>query len=709
MKFKEAVFGGNNGRIRMKSKLSPMGKKAIVGITFILFIIITYIISTESYNLFQYAIELVTIVIGFSIYIMAKNTHKVSQNNYFLFLGTTFFIVSAFDILHLLTIMNKSIFTFNADDVSLQLRAAARCFQAISLVVFSILISREEKPIKIDRLINIYFITAAVFFIEIVYGNLVFNYNYYSIGNLPLKYISEGIICIFFLIALILIIKNKKKMHSDIILYLLLAVSFLLFSEFCFTFSKGSYDILYISEHIAKLISYYLIYKAIIQTTLENPYNILFYKLTETNSSLEIKTRLLMQINKKLNDEINERKSIEEKLRESKRKYQALLDYLPFAVLTNTEGKIAYVNNATLSLLKAKKYKDLLGKDISDIIHPEFRDLSIQSIEEGYENESKEMHEFKFIAMDNTVIDVEIKAVPHIFNDKVSSLIVIRDISERKEALKKEEALKEAKEYDRIKNEFMANISHELRTPLNVIFSSAQIIELYSQNNNNNENCKNILKYSKSLKQNCNRMLRLVNNLIDLTKIDSGFLKLNMQNHNIVNIVEDITLSVAEYIENKNINLIFDTDIEEKYMAFDVDMIERIILNLLSNAVKFTPPGGNIKVCISNADKFITISVKDSGIGIPEDKLEMIFDRFRQVDKSLTRNTEGSGIGLNLVKSLIVLHGGEIKAYSTEGVGSEFIIKLPVTLTAEDEVAAAIDIREEKVERIHIEFSDIYN
>lgn len=693
----------------MKYKLSPMGKRVSIAIVFTLFIIITYLINTESYNLFQFAIELVSIIIGFSIYMIARNTHKVSQNNYFLFLGTTFFIVSAFDILHILTIMNIPVFNLDTTNISLQLRAAARCFQASSLVVFSILLSREEKPVKVNRLINIYYITAIVFVCEIVYGNLVFKHNFYNIGDLPLKYISEAIICAFFLLALILIIRNKKRMHEDILLYLILSISFLLVSEICFTFSKSSYDALNISEHIAKLISYYLLYKAIIQTTLENPYNLLFYKLTETNSSLEIKTRLLMQINKKLNDEINERKSIEEKLRESKRKYQALLDYLPFAVLTNTEGKIAYVNNAALSLLKAKKYKDLLGKDISDIIHPDFRDLSIQSIEEGYENDSKEMNEFKFIAMDNTVIDVEIKAVPHIFNDKVSSLIVIRDISERKEALKKEEALKEAKEYDRIKNEFMANISHELRTPLNVIFSSAQIIELYSQNNNNNENSKNILKYSKSLKQNCNRMLRLVNNLIDLTKIDSGFLKLNMQNHNIVNIVEDITLSVAEYIENKNINLIFDTDIEEKYMAFDVDMIERIILNLLSNAVKFTPPGGNIKVSISDEDKFITISVKDSGIGIPNDKLEIIFDRFRQVDKSLTRNTEGSGIGLNLVKSLIELHGGEIKAYSTEGLGSEFIIKLPVTLTAEDEVAAAIDIKEEKVERIHIEFSDIYN
>jgi signal transduction histidine kinase len=144
-------------------------------------------------------------------------------------------------------------------------------------------------------------------------------------------------------------------------------------------------------------------------------------------------------------------------------------------------------------------------------------------------------------------------------------------------------------------------------------------------------------------------------------------------------------------------------------MAFDVDMIERIILNLLSNAVKFTSPGGNISVNINDEDKYVNITVRDSGIGIPEDKLSIIFDRFRQVDKSLTRNTEGSGIGLNLVKSLVKLHGGEINAYSIEGTGSQFVVKLPVTLTEEDEAAATIDIPQEKVERVNIEFSDIYS
>jgi PAS domain S-box-containing protein len=416
-----------------------------------------------------------------------------------------------------------------------------------------------------------------------------------------------------------------------------------------------------------------------------------------------------MKINEKLNEEIVERKDVEESLRLSKKKYQELLDFLPSAIITHCEGKIVYLNNVALKLLNFENYKDALEREILDFIHPNYWEVVNDRVSKVYDNHLTNIEEIKMLSSDGRELDVEAKAVPYVYNEKPAVLVIIGDISARKKAEEKDKALKEAMEYDRIKNEFMANISHELRTPLNVIFGAIQLIEYYSENNSVVENKQNITKYSKSMRQNCFRMLRLVNNLIDLTRIDSGFLKLNLQNNNIINIVEDITLSVAQYIENKNINIEFDTEVEEKYLACDADMIERIILNILSNAVKFTPPEGNIWVSVYDRGDFIIISIKDSGIGIPEDQLQVIFDRFRQVDKSLTRNTEGSGIGLNLVRSLVELHEGEICVESTCGQGSEFIIELPVRTVPWDEVAATIDIAQEKVERIHIEFSDIYS
>ncbi|MBZ9686417.1 PocR ligand-binding domain-containing protein [Clostridium estertheticum] len=255
--------------------------------------------------------------------------------------------------------------------------------------------------------------------------------------------------------------------------------------------------------------------------------------------------------------------------------------------------------------------------------------------------------------------------------------------------------------------EFFANISHELRTPLNIIFSTLQLIDLYDSKNLTSENICKLIKHKESMKQNCYRLMRLVNNLIDITKIDARFLELDLQECDIVSLIEDITLSVSEYMENKSLNLIFDTDVEEKILWCDPDKIERIILNLLSNAVKFTKPFGSIFVTLYNKEQSILISVKDTGIGIENDKLDMIFERFKQVNKSFTREQEGSGIGLSLVKALVIMHNGSIEVKSIYGSGSEFIIEIPINEPIHKTTHNSSNALCNK-QHYNIEFSDIY-
>lgn len=273
--------------------------------------------------------------------------------------------------------------------------------------------------------------------------------------------------------------------------------------------------------------------------------------------------------------------------------------------------------------------------------------------------------------------------------------------------IKSENKLSEILEYDKLKTEFFANISHELRTPLNVIWSTLQLIEVL-KNNNQLEMCMK-KDYHGVMKQNCLRLIRLINNLIDITKIDGNYLTLELYNQNIVSVIEDIVMSVVNYAESHEITLVFDTDVEEKIMAFDSDKMERIILNLLSNAIKFTPKGGEIDVTINDLGDYIRISVKDTGVGIPKEELSNIFERFTQVDKSLSRQNEGSGIGLSLVKSLVALHNGNIYVKSEYGFGSEFVIELPAKLKKDCELKTEEYSSDSKyVDRINIEFSDIY-
>lgn len=268
--------------------------------------------------------------------------------------------------------------------------------------------------------------------------------------------------------------------------------------------------------------------------------------------------------------------------------------------------------------------------------------------------------------------------------------------------------MEEVLQYDKLKTEFFANISHELRTPINVIFSALQLMEIDIQANTQHNNSM-FIKYKDTIKQNIYRLIRLVNNLIDITKIDSGFFEVNLQNHNIVSVVEDITLSVAQYIENKSIELTFDTEIEERVTGCDPYAFERIMLNLLSNAVKFTPAGGKIEVNLFDKKDKILITVSDTGQGIPGEKLDVIFDRFRQATDLNTRNHEGSGIGLALVKELVKLQGGSISVKSKYGLGTTFIIEIPIKIIENSSPTELSNtIGENHIEKINMEFSDIY-
>lgn len=284
------------------------------------------------------------------------------------------------------------------------------------------------------------------------------------------------------------------------------------------------------------------------------------------------------------------------------------------------------------------------------------------------------------------------------------------DITERKIAL---EELKEAKENAEklsiSKSEFIANMSHELRTPLNVNIAAIQLFQYYVKSDLELDKEK-ISKHLKPMSQNCFRLLRLVNNLIDTTKIDAGFYEPHFNNYDIVGLIEGITQSVSDYVKQKNIELIFDTEVEELFIACDIDMVERIMLNIISNAIKFTNNCVNIN--IYNKVDIVIIVVKDNGRGIEIHNQNIIFERYKQVEELFTRENEGSDIGLSLTKSLVEMHGGNINVKSEYGKGSEFIIELPIKQYKSREFILCnsndTHYNDKFIEKMNVEFSDIY-
>jgi signal transduction histidine kinase/ABC-type uncharacterized transport system substrate-binding protein len=285
-------------------------------------------------------------------------------------------------------------------------------------------------------------------------------------------------------------------------------------------------------------------------------------------------------------------------------------------------------------------------------------------------------------------------------------LYMIKKIHYEKELIKAKEL---AENINKSQSNFISNISHELRTPVAVIMSANQILDMNMKKVENNYSESNRGKID-IIKQNCNRLLRLTNNIIDIAKVDSGFMILKLRNIDIIQLIESITMSVIPYASSKNIDIVFDTSDEELIMGVDPDKIERIVLNLISNAIKFSNDNTSIyvNIYVDRIENILKFSVKDTGIGIDESHLERIFERFTQVDDIMIRRNEGSGIGLSLVKIFTSLHKGDIDVKSKVSEGSEFIIKLPIiVLEDEDEVSCQLDKEDTTDSKIALEFSDI--
>lgn len=463
--------------------------------------------------------------------------------------------------------------------------------------------------------------------------------------------------------------------------------------------------------NLFKLLAIHYIYISLIETSLKGPY----YKLNEMNRILNSRNNELESLIEQLKIECETRKHIEVENRRKKEILGTILETSPSGILVIGQNKEVIQANRSFIEMWGFSCKELLGMHSNQIFDTmkklliNFFEIDDKLSEDCYNHNSLTCY---LQLLDGRTIEVTTSP----FIDKeviIGKFHLFRDITERmtivdlqKKIEIRQALLEKAREYDEIKSVFFSTVSHEFKTPLNIILSSIQMIERIC--NKETHNC-NPNKYIKMMRQNCNRLLKLVNNIVDITRIDSGFMKINLRNENIVSVIEDITLSVAEYARSLGISLIFDTDVEEKIIACDAEKLERIILNLLSNALKFTGEGGSINVDIKEKNDNIIIRVKDTGIGIPENMLETIFDRFRQVDTSLRRKKEGSGIGLSIVKAMVELHGGKISLNSKLGKGSEFIIELPAyqidNINKYEDIAVT---REVNVERINIEFSDIY-
>jgi PAS domain S-box-containing protein len=376
-------------------------------------------------------------------------------------------------------------------------------------------------------------------------------------------------------------------------------------------------------------------------------------------------------------------------------RFRKLLEAAPDAILeVNPEGRIMLLNEAAERMFGYNR-GELLGLNVENLVPAAMRDGHAQH-RASYANRPKTRPmgtglELQGQRKDGSLFPVEISLSPN-WIGSLHVIASVRDITERKlvedrirvlreqytaELTAKNEQLEarnlEVEQANRLKNEFLASMSHELRTPLHTIIGFSELLTEQLEGPLNEKQH----RFVGHILQDARHLLELINEILDISKIESGRLELKCETVDFNHCVEDVLGGIRHLAATKNLTLENKNSFQHALYADRLRMKE-ILYNLLSNAVKFTPEGGTVWVESTHDNRFLHVSVCDTGIGIPENEQSSIFDKFYQVEDAKRGGREGTGLGLAITKHLVELHGGSISVESRPGQGSRFNLTFPL-------------------------------
>ena len=660
---------------------------SIVVLSPALITIILYYAQNNDIKLYNTSLELFTAVLAFSMGIIAMLKKYKDEEKMYTLVGLGFLIIGILKF--------SNVFVITQDYSEFQYRHLEMIeFVIYFTTYFSLILSFNSKFRQINSK-NIYKVYVVLLILFIIGASIIINSLYlYTYFN---YFISIALI--LFLVLTIFASYNckyrlqkiEKIMFIIYLIFILIAQGIKIYSIMCD--SRLSFI-----EYLFNYLSMGIMYN-ILETNF-------FYKSYEKEKQLleksQDKQKALNEILKIKNKDLIELKSIIEK---SEKKQTNLLNDIKDSILIMSLGRVSYINKATIDVMNIDIDVDnvigMNSKEIFNYIKNKniISNQDILKITQLLESEFDERKLYKLQNIKKNELEFEVY-----FVNKLDRLFYVKDVTyineNEKVRISYEKYLKE----ERLKDEFYSNISHELRTPINLIFSALQVNDIYLVDQNLN----GVIKNNKTIKQNCLRLIRTINNFIDANKISEGYISANMKIHNIVDIVENISLACRRYIDKIDNKIIFDSVEEEIYALVDKEMIERVMLNLLSNSVKYGGKGAIILINIDIAEEKVIIEVNNNLYTISEDIKPFIFDKFSKLNKAFNREREGSGLGLFLTKALLELQGGTIDVDSNEEIGTKFIITLPIYFgdkrTQSDETVEMNSISD----KVDTEFSDIY-
>lgn len=372
-----------------------------------------------------------------------------------------------------------------------------------------------------------------------------------------------------------------------------------------------------------------------------------------------------------------ERQSALEGLKESETNYRLLAESSPYGIIVHANRSILYHNQVAMRIFKVPdKVKSLVGLKIEDYVHPDFREVLAERIDRLYKGEMLEKeYEIRFLDFEKKELFLEVASSPINYNGQPAAQVIIRDIEERKKMERDLILAKErAEASDRLKSSFLENLSHEIRTPLNGIIGFASLLKLKDLSHEDRDN------YVKVIEDSGKHLLTIIDDLIEISRIESGQFELRSERFLLNEIMDDLYLffNNADFYKNTNVILGLTKGLrdQESVVIGDKARLKQVLFNLLSNAFKFTREG-RIDFGYRKPDEDgVLFFVRDSGIGIPEDSKDIIFERFRQVDNSSSREYGGNGLGLSICKGIVNAMHGKIWFDSKVDQGSDFYFRI---------------------------------
>ena len=639
-----------------------------------------YLLNLYNYLFFHILIELFSIIIAFTIFVIGWSTKNYSRNNMIIILAAGFLVVGSIDLLHTLSFKGMEVFPQFDANAPTQFWMAARYVQAVTFLLAAHYLG-GEKEIR-PRAWLYGFMAVGALLIYTVFAGHFPDCFIEGEGLTPFKVAGEYIISGIFVAAGFVFWKKKAQLGEHIVKWLLLACLGNVLAAMSFTLYVDVYGFYNYLGHIFKLAAVIFIYRALVFESLTNPFHLLFRKIAVAN----------------------------EKLTHNEKKFRDLVEQSTDWVWeVDGEGRLSY-SNPRAAELTGYALDDILGRTPFDFMSPDGAGKNKNYFAEAA-GQRKPFYRFE-----NTILHKNGR--PIVFETSGSPIIneqgelmgfrgIARDITERKRVEQElKEARDDAQQASRAKSNFLANMSHEVRTPMHVIMGMTDL--LYNSGLNPNQR-----EWAAMVREAATSLLAMINDILDFGRVEAGRLTLEQAVFNLCTEVEQMVSAFAAQARGKGLKLsCFIDGYIPPLLVGDPGRLRQVLLNLVENGLKFTEQGEivvRLQPAATAADQGqpgrgvfpVLFTISDTGIGIPPDQLNRLFQSFTQVDTSGTRKYEGTGLGLALCRSLVELMGGTIGVKSRQNGGSTFyftiLFKLPPQQEDKDKAFPVDTLREPPV------------